>query len=267
MYIKIVIDVIRDSMPDEVNFFDLAALMKIKPGVTVERYGGLINSSYFDGARVLGTLQQKKLISLTTAMPDQNPITVTEIGKQLIAEADTRAAQEFDHLDLEILVQVSKGKSNPEDLGKGVNVRPKDLAMHLYRLSKQDYATYEFASGNVNIMLTEKGFSQTKIGMPVKPQPQQAQAAPQATVVGGPAGIVPQPPEMKTMQQPMGGAQAPMGSETMGTGATGMKDEPKTMDQPMPKKGGTKRNVIILIVVLIIIVVVGYLYYTHAITL
>jgi hypothetical protein len=250
-------------MPDEVTFFDLVTLMKIKPGITVERYGGLINSSFFDGAKVLGTLQQKKLISLTTAMPDQNPITVTDTGKQLIAEADNRATQEFDHLDLEILIQVSKGKSNPDDLGRGVNVRPKDLAMHLYRLTKQDYATYELVSGTVNIMLTEKGFSQSKTGMPVKPQPQAPQ---QATVTGGPGATVPQPPEMMTMQQQMGGAQAPMGSSSMGPAAQAAPEEAKP-EQPMEHHGHTKRNAIILLVVVIILVVVGYLYYTHTIAL
>ncbi len=249
-------------MPDEVTFFDLVTLMKIKPGITVERYGGLINSSFFDGAKVLGTLQQKKLISLTTAMPDQNPITVTETGKQLITEADNRATQEFDHLDLEILVQVSKGKSTPEDLGKKVNVRPKDLAMHLYRLSKQDFATYELVSGTVNIMLTEKGFSQSKMGMPVKPQLQGTQ---KITVTGGPGATVPHPPPMMAMQPPVGGAQTPMGPSAS-MGATPVK-EPMKPEEPAAKPSHKKRNLIVLLIVVIIVVVVGYLYYTHAITL
>lgn len=278
MYIKIVIDVIRDFMADEVNFFDLVALLKIKPGVTVERYGGLINSSFFDGATVLGTLQQKKLVSLTTAMPDQNPITVTETGKQLLTEADDRAKQEFDHLDLEILVQVSKGKTTPEDLGKAVNVRPKDLAMHLYRLTKQDFATYELASKNVTMMLTEKGFSQSKAGMPVKPQPTQPQpqTVQQAPDPSKPTSV-PQPPEMMKMQQPpisiqqqptVGGP-----TPTSAQQATG----PSQSGTP-PNAGGTppttgkehkgmplNKNLIIGIIVVVVIVVLGYLFYAKII--
>ncbi len=249
-------------MPDEINFFDLVTLMKIKPGITVERYGGLINSSFFDGAKVLGTLQQKKLISLSTAMPDQNPITVTDVGKQLITEADDRANQEFDHLDLEILVQVSKGKSTPEDLGKTVNVRPKDLAMHLYRLSKQDYVTYELASGTVNIMLTEKGFSQSKTGMPVKPQPQTAQ---QAVAAGGPATALPQPPEMMAMQQATGGSRTP--NDPNSSPAAAPTKEETNAEAPAAPPSHKRRNTIIIFVVLVAIAAVGYLYYTHAITI
>ncbi len=248
-------------MPDEVTFFDLVTLMKIKPGITVERYGGLINSSFFDGAKVLGTLQQKKLVSLTTAMPDQNPITVTDTGKQLIAEADEKAKLDFDHLDLEILIQASKGKSNPDELGKIVNVRPKDLAMHLYRLTKQDYATYELVSGTVSIMLTEKGFTQSKMGMPVKPQPQPT--AEQAAAAAGQASNVPQPPEMATMQQQMN--MQPQ-DQMPPAAATAPKEETKA-EQPAEHPSHTKRNAIIFLIVLIILVAVGYLYYKHYFTL
>ena len=256
-------------MPDEVTFFDLVTLMKIKPGITVERYGGLINSSFFDGAKVLGTLQQKKLISLTTAMPDQNPITVTDTGKQLIAEAEDRGKQEFDHLDLETLIQVSKGKSTPEDLGKSVNVRPKDLAMHLYRLTKQDYATYELVSGNVNIMLTEKGFAQSKAGMPAKPQPQppmQPQMA-QQTPGMGPTTAVPQPPEMMNMQKPAA-TLSEMGMTPPVPDQSGQTvNAPEAPTPETEHKSYNKRNAIIFLVIILILAVIGYLYYTHSISL
>jgi len=155
-------------MSDEVNFFDLAALLKIKPDTTMEKFGGMLNSSYFDGANIAATLSQKKLINFNTSMPGQSMITLTEEGKQLIDEANTKAQLEFDQLDFATLVQIANGKKTPADIGASVNVRPRDLALHLYKLAQLDYISYEFRSGNVFIMLTEKGFSQVKTGMPKK---------------------------------------------------------------------------------------------------
>ena len=168
MYIKILIVNNLVFMPDEVNFFDLAALLKVKQDTTMERFGGMINSSYFDGANVVGTLNQKKLVTFNTAMPGQSTIAMTDTGNNLIKEANDKAKLEFDHLDLAILTNISSGKNTPTDIGKAVNVRSKDLALHLFKLAQLDLISYEFMSGNINIMLTEKGFTQVKVGMPVK---------------------------------------------------------------------------------------------------
>ncbi len=239
-------------MPDEITFFDLAALIKIKPGTTVEKYGGMINSSFFDGANVLGTLSQKKLVSLSTAMPDQNPITITDVGKQLINEAEGRSKGEFDHLDLAILTAVSSGKTLPLDIGKAVNVRPKDLAMHLYKLNSTDFLTYEFVTNNVNIMLTEKGFAQVKAGMPQKAPPPQSQSQQQ-----GPHRIttIPQPPEM--LVTPIQGPPDPTPIVTMDD--DGSQQEPPKELQPTPHK--SKLKWIALLIIIVIIAVVGYMWY------
>lgn len=253
-------------MPDEITFFDLVSLIKIKPGMTVEKYGGQINSSFFDGARVLGTLQQKKLISLSTQMPDQNPISTTETGTALIAEADTKAKQDFDHLDLEILTQMSKGKNTPEDIGQAVNVRSRDLAMHLYRVVKQDYATYEFVSGNVDIMLTEKGFAQVKVGMPVKPQPMPQPGA----VMSQPTttkSVMMQPPEMLQQRSKPSMAEQTMQAAQQPQGTMPPAEEATTNPEGMPEmpKGKSNRMIIIAAVIIIIIIILGYLYYAHII--
>ncbi len=47
-------------MQDTINFIDLVALSRITPEATVERFGGLINSSFFDASNILGTLKQKE---------------------------------------------------------------------------------------------------------------------------------------------------------------------------------------------------------------
>lgn len=153
-------------MPDEVNFVDLVALTKINPDTVAERFGGLINSSFFDASNILATLRQKGLIDFTTSFPGQSAVTVTELGKKVVGDAVKGAQGEFGELDLTILTQLSNGKRTIQDLGGAINVRPTDLAMHLYKLGQQQYLMYEFRNGIVTITLTEKGFVQSKAGMP-----------------------------------------------------------------------------------------------------
>jgi len=158
-----------DSMADEVNFFDLMTLKRITPETIVEKFGGLINSSFFDASNILGTLKLKGLVDFTTTVPGQNAITITQIGSQLLKDADAKAAEQFDELDLTILNQLAGGKRSYQDLSSSLNIRPRDLAMHLYKMAQQQHLTAEFRNGNIDISLTEKGFIQAKSGMP-KPQ-------------------------------------------------------------------------------------------------
>ena len=241
-------------MPDEINFFDLASLLKIKPDTTMERFGGMLNSSYFDGANIAATLSQKKLISFNTALPGQSIITITDTGKQLIDEANTKANTDFDHLDLAIITQVSNGKSTPADIGAGTNVRARDLAMHLYKLAQNDFITYEFRSGAVAVMLTEKGFQQVKIGMPPRPQPQTAAAAaPGSIAIPMTTGALAEPSERLAQDQAlMEGVQMP---------AEGQPAQPAgDVEQQIKESKGSKGRTTVLavaVVVIVIIVILG----------
>jgi predicted transcriptional regulator len=143
---------------DEINFMDLACILKITPDTVLEKFGSQINASFFDASNIAGTLKQKGLIDFTANYPGPNGIVLTDAGKNLINEANAKSAEPFDDLDKSILVQLSGGKRNPAELGVSLNIRPKDLALRLYKLSKQEYITYELKNGNVEIMLTEKGF-------------------------------------------------------------------------------------------------------------
>lgn len=257
-------------MPDDITFTDLVAIIKIKPDTTVEKYGGLINSSLFDAANVLGTLSQKKLISFTTAMPGQNPIMLTEAGKNLIAEADTKAEGEFDHLDLTILQQLQKGTNAPADIAKAINISPRDLAMHLYKLSKQGYSTYEFRSGIINMMLTEKGFAQAKAGMPVKQAPAQQQAAPTPFATGSPVVQFKVPPMQSEQAQPQSQPQ-PAAPQQLQQQQVQAQAEAAAIGQPQPEppreltpeqietqiKAKAKKSMMIKVGVVIVVVIIG----------
>lgn len=154
-------------MADDINFLDIACLMKISDDTTLERFGSAINASIFDASNIAGTLKQKDLIDFTSIFPGPNSIAVTEKGKAVLSEAEQRAATPFDNLDKSILYQISSGKSVPKDIQSAINLNSRDLAMRLYKLSKQSFLTYELKSGQVEILLTEQGF--------LKASPQQSQ--------------------------------------------------------------------------------------------
>ncbi len=156
-------------MADEINFMDLAVLLRITPNTPLEKLGGIMNSSIFDASNIAGSMKQKNLIEFTAYYPGPNSINITEQGKALISEADARSSEPFDELDSHILQHLSGGKRLPSELQSTLNVRPKDLALRLYKESKQGFMTYDIKNGGVELMLTEKGFLQAKNGAAQKP--------------------------------------------------------------------------------------------------
>ncbi len=168
-------------MPEEIDFTDLSILTSIKQDTVVEKFSSVINASFFDASNILGTLKQKNLIDFSIQFPGQNKVEVTEYGKQLIAEADAKAAeQQLDSLDTGLLDAIASGKRSVAELDESLNVRHKDTAMRLYKLYKQQYLNYDFKNGQVALVLTEKGFTQARSN----PAPQQ-RAGTQADAAGG----------------------------------------------------------------------------------
>ena len=147
---------------DNINFIDLIVLTKIKPDTLVEKFGAEINASFFDSSNILGGLRTKGLIDFSTNFPDQNKIIITDTGKQLLADAETKSTAEFDALDFEILKQLSVSKRDINDISSTLNIRPLDLAFRFYKLLKNDYIAYNFKNANIEIMLTEIGFIKFK---------------------------------------------------------------------------------------------------------
>ncbi len=252
-------------MSDEINFLDLITLSRITPDLVVEKFGSKINSSYFDAANILGTLRIKGLIGFSADFPGQNAITVTDVGKALMKEAEDRSKGPFDQIDFAILLQMKSGKRSYVDIGNAVNLRPKDLAMHLYKLGKQQYAVEEIRNGLVEVMLTEKGLNQANAGMP-KPQPLPGQTV-QTMQAQQPQQQTKQPQQMK-QSQAMAQAQSSMPMQGQ-NGATppapdngSMGELEKALGTGKAKAGKTK---IIAVVVVIIIIVFIVLYVKHII--
>ncbi len=223
-------------MTDEINFMDLMALKKLSPDSVVEKFGSLVNSSFFDASNMLGSLKIKGLVDFTTAVPGQNHIAITEMGKQLLSDAEAKAALQFDQLDLEILKNLSGGKRSINDITSTLNIRPKDLAMHINKLSVNQFLNAEFRNGNMDLMLTEKGFLQAKEGMPKKPAEQHAANADADTAhASGSAGI-----NNEIMKKPQSEPMVPNAAGVY-TGVAGVpqaqpQDRQKTQASQMPQQ-------------------------------
>jgi hypothetical protein len=152
-----------------ITFTDFACLLKITPETTLEKFGSTINASIYDAAQISGTMKQKGLIDFTAYYPGPNSMTITDAGKALKAEAEAKSAETLDNLDEEILIQLSGGKRLPLELQSTLNLRPKDLTLRLYKLSKQGYIGYELRNGSVELMLTEQGFLKAKAAKAAAP--------------------------------------------------------------------------------------------------
>lgn len=221
-------------MADEenINFMDLACVLRITSETTLEKFGSVINSSVFDAANISGTLKQKGLVDFTAYYPGPNSIILTEAGKNLKVEADAKSTAPLDNLDKEILTQLSGGKRAPIELQNTLNIRAKDLALRIYKLYKQNFVSYELGSGNATLMLTEQGFLQAK--------------SPQAQ-----AQI--QTPGMTAQQQ---------GQPATGQGSAQTPEQKLAAEQEMKPKG--KIPMMYILAVIVVLILVGAsLYYLH----
>ena len=258
-------------MSDEITFLDLMALTNIKADTVVEKFGGLINSSFFDASNVLGALKIKGLIDFTTTFPGQSAITLTESGKRLIQDAGEKAKLPFDQIDMAILIQLSGGKRSFTDLSGAINLASPDMAMHLYKIAQQQYITPNFRNGMIDLMLTEKGY------MAVNSNPegqrataeQKAEAATQAAAppggtaaqLGGTAAApiplgkeAPQQAARYTAGQPVAGQQGSTNAAAMPE----LKDGLKAVEEAVRKKN-KDRNITLVLLVVIIAIIIGIL--------
>jgi len=143
----------------------LVALSKITPGTTVEKFGSLINASYFDGANIAGALKTKGAIDFKVTYPAESEIIITEDGKKILELAEQKAKENFDKLDFEIIQKILQGSKKPEEIEKVLNINQQDIALHLYKLVKQNFVSYTLKGGDISVALTELGFKKASEGL------------------------------------------------------------------------------------------------------
>ncbi len=254
-------------MTDEITFMDLASLLKITPDTPMEKLGTALNATIFDASNVAGTLKQKGLIEFTANYPGPNAIVITEAGKAAMQEAEAKSTSPTDALDESLLIQMSGGKRLPVELQNTLGLRPRDLAMRLYKLNKQNLITYELKNGGVELLLTEQGFLHAKGGgRPIQPPPP---APGQAMPPFGQSSPVPPRPGMPAQQAPpqvmQGAPQQPALPPHLGMPGTTPGAAPNQAAAPHAHAAGTGNKVLAIVLVIVIIAIIGILVYTHRI--
>jgi hypothetical protein len=234
-------------MSDEINFLDLLTLSKVGPDTVVEKFSSITNSSFFDASNILGALKIKGMIDFTTSFPGQSVVHVTDAGTQLLAEAVEKAREPFDQLDDEIIFQLSRGKRSLTDISGAVNIRGRDLAMHLYKLMVQQYVSAAMKNGSVDISLTEKGFLNARKEPPGK-QTEPEQAAAQPVQAAQPANV-----QQQAQKTPASQAVAQPAAKKVAEKKPEMDYISKIIAQRKKKKQLTMVAVVAVIVVVVVL--------------
>ncbi|MFA6489871.1 MAG: hypothetical protein WCT52_04275 [Candidatus Micrarchaeia archaeon] len=146
---------------NELNFLDLAVMKKIDAESSVEKFGSIINTSFFETANLLGTIKIKGYISIESSLGGISRVTITDAGTSILAVAEQRAKEPIEPLDNAILHAVAGGTKDMEALRSALNIRSSDLTFHLYKLISQGFMDYEIRAAKVSFVLSEQGFNAT----------------------------------------------------------------------------------------------------------
>lgn len=145
------------EMPKDLTLLDLIVLEKIENDSLMESFSGKLYSSFFDTASILGTLQVKQLVSISSSI-GRSIVNKSELGEKVLMYAEEKASEPLDGLDHVILKSILGGNKTFEGVRNDLNIRSDDLAIHLYKVIRQGYADYEIRSGKLTLNVTEKGF-------------------------------------------------------------------------------------------------------------
>ena len=148
-------------MTNNINYLDIIILKNIDDNSTVEKFGPIINTSFFETANILGSMKVKGLIDIQSSIGGLSPIVVLDAGRDVISMAIKKAAEPLDDLDYEILSNLRKF-NELSLLEKNLNINSSDLAFRLYKLKSGGYISDQVQSARVFISLTEKGFLTVK---------------------------------------------------------------------------------------------------------
>ncbi len=148
-------------MMNELNFLDLAVLKKIDAESSVEKFGSMINTSFFETANLLGTIKIKGYVGIESSLGGISRVIVTDAGSSILSVAEQRAQGPIEPLDNAILHAVAGGTKDMDALQSGLNIRSGDLAFHLNKLIAQGFMDCEIRAAKVSFVLTEQGFNAT----------------------------------------------------------------------------------------------------------
>lgn len=146
---------------NELNFLDIVILRKIDAESSVEKFGSMINTSFFETANLLGTVKIKGYINIESSVGGISRVTITDAGTSILTVADQRAKEPVEPLDNAILHAVAGGARELDSLQSALGVRSADLAYHINKMLAQGFMDFEVKSAKVYFVLTEMGFNAT----------------------------------------------------------------------------------------------------------
>lgn len=173
-----------------VNFLDLFILDKMKEETVMNSFCGEINSSFFETASYLGTMQTKGLVRIEAGI-GRSVVNRTGDGEDALARARLLAGEPLDELDYAIIRAIAAGAKSPEQIGAELNVFEEDIALHLWRLVQQGYVKASIANVKVTLALSEAGFKLASISPLLTKS-----AEVQTTVPLEPVPLTPEMPEI-----------------------------------------------------------------------
>lgn len=146
---------------NELNFLDIVILRKIDAESSVEKFGSMINTSFFETANLLGTVKIKGYLNIESSLGGISQVTITDAGTSILAVADQRAKEPVEPLDNAILHAVAGGARELDALQQALGIRSADLAYHINKMLAQGFMDFEVKSAKVYFVLTEMGFNAT----------------------------------------------------------------------------------------------------------
>lgn len=146
---------------NELTFLDLIILKKTDADSSVEKFGSLINTSFFETANLLGTVKIKGYINIESSIGGISKVIRTDAGEGILALAAKKAIEPIEPLDNALLHAVAGGAKEMSSIQSALNVRSGDLAYHINKMVEQGYMDYEARSAKVSFVLTEQGFNST----------------------------------------------------------------------------------------------------------
>ena len=144
----------------DLTFLDLVVLEKIEKDTHIDGFGSHINSSFFDTAALMGTLQVKGFVEIKSAI-GRSVVSRTKLGDELLDRASEKSQDPLDELDHAILKTIAAGANSFDRICDELNIRGDDLAFHIYKVVQQGYGDYVIRNTKMSLSLTENGFKLT----------------------------------------------------------------------------------------------------------
>jgi hypothetical protein len=127
----------------------------------VEKFGSMINTSFFETANLLGTIKIKGYINIESSVGGISRVALTDAGSSLMQVAEQKSHDPLEPLDNAILHALAAGAKELDSIQRTLNIRGADLAYHINKLVTQGFMDYEVRSAKVYFVLTEQGFNST----------------------------------------------------------------------------------------------------------